>query len=154
MGRVALRTPFINEQGSVNGRFFIFHPHRYGIATLMRIGFKLPTGHKILLHHFRPHTETEFHDHPWSFRTVVLWGSYVDESLDQQDRVFRDVLRPLSTRRRAAAHAHRTSCKGHVWTLVFTSPKQRTWCKGTPGAWVCDGEVEAFDATLGMVKIA
>lgn len=135
-------------------RWLIFHPHSYGIATLMRIGLRLPSGRKVLLHHFRPHAETSFHDHPWSFRTFVLWGTYVDESLfGHPPRVLRDVLRPGSTRRRSALHAHRTSSTGHVWTLVITSPKQRQWCMGTPEHWVCGGEVEDFDATRGMVKI-
>lgn len=131
---------------------FVYRPHSYGLATLMRVGFKI-AGRGFYLHHFRPHTETEFHDHPWNFRTIVLWGRYVDESLDQQGRVYRDVLRPLSTRYRLATHAHRTSCEGHVLTLVFVSRKRRHWCKGTPEGWVCKGEVEDFDATRGMVKV-
>jgi hypothetical protein len=143
---------FLKEPPSIRTRWFVYHPHKYGIATLMRVGFRV-AGRQLLLHHFRPHTETEFHDHPWSFRTLVLWGSYVDESLDQQGRLLRDVLRPLSTRRRASQHAHRTSCKGHVVTLVYTGRKERQWCKGTPEQWICDGEVEAFDRTLGMVKV-
>lgn len=133
-------------------RWFVYHPHTYGIATLMRVGFRF-AGRQLVLHHFQPHTETSFHDHPWPFRTIVLWGSYVDESLDQQGRVIRDVLRPLSTRRRASQHAHRTSCEGAVVTLVYTGRKERDWCKGTPENWVCDGQVEDFDATRGMVKI-
>lgn len=35
----------------------------------------------------------------------------------------------------------------------WTSPKQRNWCKGSPEGWICDGEVEDFDATRGMVKV-
>lgn len=137
---------------TIKRKYIVFHPHSYGIATLMRIGVKLPSGRQFLLHHFRPHSEDEFHDHPWSFRTFVLWGSYVDESLGW-DGLVRDVLRPGSTRRRPALHAHRTSCTGHVWTFVVTGPKERQWCKGTPESWVCGGEVADFDATRGMVKI-
>lgn len=134
-------------------RRWVFHPHSYGIATLLRFGYRRKGGGQILLHHFRPHTETEFHDHPWGFRTFVLWGSYTDESIDSNDVTTVDRLRVGSTRRRLATHAHRTSCKGHVWTLVFTTPKQRSWCKGSPAAWVCGGEVQDFDATRGMVKV-
>lgn len=136
----------------VKTEHFLFHPHSYGISTLMRIGFKI-RGWQFLLHHFRPHSETEFHDHPWPFRTWVLWGSYLDQSLDINDNVVVDRLRFLSTRYRKATHAHRTSSKGHVITFVITGPKEREWCKGTPNNWVCDGEVEDFDATRGMVKI-
>jgi hypothetical protein len=142
-----------DEDGwSIQTKYFIFHPHSYGIATLLRIGFII-SGRKFVLHHFRPHTETEFHDHPWDFRTFVLWGSYIDESLNDFGKVVVDKLRVGSTRFRPAYHAHRTSCKGHVWTFVITSKKKRTWCKGTPERWVCGGEVTDFDATRGMVKI-
>jgi hypothetical protein len=149
--------PFLLEPGdkrgkSIKTKHFVFHPHNYGISTLMRVGFKF-AGRQLLLHHFRPHTELEFHDHPWPFRTVVLWGSYVDESPTASGEIIRDVLRPFSTRRRPALHAHRTHCKRHVWTFVLTGRKERRWCKGTPETWVCEGEVQDFDETLGMVKV-
>ncbi len=135
------------------GNFFLYHPHSYGIATLMRIGFRI-RGRQFMLHHFRPHQETEFHDHPWSFRTFVLWGSYKDESLwDDGTSLVTDVLRPGSTRHRDALYVHRTGCTGHVITFVVTSKKQRQWCQGTPEHWVCGGEVEDFDSTRGMVKV-
>lgn len=141
---------------SIKTRYFVYHSHAYGIATLMRIGFVFPSGRKLLLHHFRPHAERDFHDHPWSFRTLVLWGSYVDESLGEEVEgerlVIRDVLRMGSSRRRDALHAHRTSCSGHVWTLVLTSPPSRDWCQGSPRSWVCEGVPEDFDATRGMPK--
>jgi hypothetical protein len=135
------------------GRWLVFHPHSYGIATLLRLAVKLPGGGKLMLHHFRPHAEEEFHDHPWAFATRVLWGSYVDESLAPDGSVVRDVLRRGDTRRRRAEHAHRTSCTGHVWTLVLAQPKSRTWCKGDPRRWVCGGRVTDFDATRGMVRV-
>ena len=137
---------------SIKTKYFVFHPHSYGISTLMRVGFRF-RGHQLLLHHFRPHDEKEFHDHPWPFRTFVLWGSYKDEHLLKDDTIATDILKVGSTRFRPALHAHRTSCKGHVWTLVHTGPKERNWCKGTPENWVCEGEVVDFDETLGMVKV-
>lgn len=146
---------FINPANRTGGKtqtkHFVYHPRKYGIATLMRIGVRI-RGWQFLVHHFWPHEETEFHDHPWAFRTFVLWGSYVDESVSADGSVTRDVLRVGSTRFRPALHAHRTSCTGDTWTFVITRPKERKWCKGTPESWVCDGEVEDFDAKRGMVK--
>lgn len=136
----------------ISNDWFVFHPHSYGIATLMRIGFKF-RGRQLVLHHFRPHRQVEFHDHPWSFRTIVLWGGYVDESLDNNNLVVQDRLHWLSMRKRPALHAHRTASKGHTVTLVLTSKKKRSWCKGTPQSWVCGGEVKDFDSTRGMVKV-
>lgn len=140
-------------EGKISNRFVTFHPHSYGIATLMRFAIKLPGGYKVMLHHFRPHKEDSFHDHPWSFRTLVLWGSYTDQSLKSNDEIVTDVLKPGSTRYRRDLHAHRTSCEGHVWTLVFAYPESREWCKGVPERWVCGGEIADFDATRGMVKV-
>jgi hypothetical protein len=166
---------------SIETKHFIFHPLSYGIATLMRIGIVFH-GRKLMIHHFLPHQETEFHDHPWSFRTLVLLGGYWDESPcpnpdcdrgmetyvsmgpmpDVSERecslchgsgIIVDILRRGDRRFRPALHAHRTSCTCHTWTLVFTSRKQRTWCKGTPETWICGGEVADFDALRGMVRI-
>lgn len=139
---------------SIKTRWFIFHSHSYGIATLMRIGFVLPGGRKLLLHHFRPHHEDRFHDHPWSFRTIVLWGGYIDESLAEsigsERLVIRDRLRFLSMRQRPALHAHRTACSGHTVTLVLTGPPKREWCEGYPQQWACEGDPQDFDTTRGM----
>lgn len=137
---------------SIKTRWFVFHPHSYGIATLMRVGFRW-RGHQLLLHHFRPHSETKFHDHPWPFRTVVLWGGYTDESLDPvTGDVVVDRLRIGSVRYRPAKHCHRTHARRHTLTLMRAWPKERNWCEGEPGAWSCDGDSEDFDATRGMRK--
>jgi hypothetical protein len=128
----------------LRARFFYF-PRQFGIGTLERFGVKFPSGRKLLLHHFAPHREVKFHDHPWSFRTFVLWGSYVDESLEDPmgARVVTDRLRFLSTRKRHHSHTHRTSCERHTWTLVLTTPKHgEPWCDGfAPRAehvWECE----------------
>jgi hypothetical protein len=144
----------MREKGHIKTEGFLYHPHSYGIATLMRIGVRFPSGRQLCLHHFRPHAETEFHDHPWSFWTLVLWGGYVDERMTERGTIWRDVLGPGHLRHRDAMHAHRTtSTARHTWTLVLMSPKKREWCKGTPETWICGGEVDDFDATRGMVKI-
>lgn len=75
--------------------------------------------------------ERHFHDHPWWFFTIVLWGSYVDISPQGKDR-----LGTGSVRLRRAHHRHT------VWidwrssgclTFVITGPKCRVW-----GFWVKD----------------
>lgn len=140
---------FINEP--IKWRWLTYHPHSYGIATLMRLKVKLPGGRAIALHHFLPHEEVEFHDHPWSFRTFVLRGGYIDESIDydvpdgeytaaQRDgAVVRDSVTAGQTRRRAAHHTHRTSCSRSTWTLVVMGAPEREWCNGHIGVadWTC-----------------
>lgn len=144
-------------------RWFIFHPHSYGIATLMRIGVRLPSGRKLLVHHFRPHAERDFHDHPWPFRTLVVWGGYVDESLQPSAAatghadhpIVVDRLGWLSMRKRPALHAHRTSCTRHTVTVVLTGSPERDWCQGQPPErWICEGDQQDFLATRGMAHHA
>lgn len=145
----------VDEEGwRIKTKHFSYHPHSYGIATLSRVGFRTSDGgYQLMLHHFRPHAEKDFHDHPWDFRTLVLWGGYTDESLAGTDHVVVEHMRPGMTRKRFATHAHRTFSRRGAVTLVFTWPKSRTWCKGHPEHWVCGGKVEDFDATRGMVKV-
>lgn len=109
---------------------FAYHPHEWGLGTLMRITVKLPFGRKVMLHHFQPHRELEWHDHPWDFTTIVLWGGYTDESLGDWTvgEIRTDHLRMGSVRRRRATHAHRTCSEKGALTLVFTSEKKRDWC--------------------------
>lgn len=165
----------VDEDGwSIQWKHFVYHPHSYGIATLMRIGVRSkPGGYQLHIHHFKPHKvwpfddgsadPEDFHDHPWDFRTFVLWGGYVDERLrgyrstpgrpGKTPIIDREVMKPGMTRKRLATHAHRTSSETGAVTLVFTWPKSRTWCRGTPDNWVCGGKVEDFDSTRGTVKI-
>ncbi len=115
---------------------FTFHPHRYGIGTLMRFSVRLPGGRKVMLHHFQPHRELAWHNHPWDFRTIILAGGYTDESLHEEPDgpyqgtpyIVADRLRWLSVRRRPAEHTHRTSSKRGALTLVLTQPSRREWC--------------------------
>lgn len=74
------------------------------------------------LHHFlRSDDARAHHDHPWWFLTLVLKGSYVDESPEGNDR-----LTAGSIRFRPALHRHTVRTSG-VWTVVLTGPKRRKW---------------------------
>lgn len=67
--------------------------------------------------------ERAFHDHPWWFVTLVIWGGYVDESPDGRDR-----LRAGSVRFRPAIHRHtvRVTRPG-TWTVMITGRSIRRW---------------------------
>lgn len=96
-------------------------------------------GCKLLLHHFLPNgDDPEPHDHPFDFVTLVLSGSYIDESWDEigrltgsqglafvkvEERMTRGMLR-----RRRAEHMHRTLISPNgCWTIIATGPKRREW---------------------------
>jgi hypothetical protein len=65
-----------------------------------------------------------FHDHPWSFVTLVLKGSYLDISESGTD-----VLVPGTVRFRPAAHRHTVKLVPgqHCWTIMLTGPVVRKW---------------------------
>lgn len=61
------------------------------------------------------------HDHPQDFLTLVIWGSYIDDTADGQDR-----LHVGSIRFRKAEHIHTVTTTG-CWTLLYFWPKRREW---------------------------
>lgn len=94
----------------------------------------------VYLHHIhRPDRDDDPHDHPWSFASLVLAGSYTE--LLWRDKAS---LRPALSRRhgrwslhwvgRRSAHVI-TRVSGPLWTLVITGPRRGEW-----GFWV-DGEL-------------
>ena len=87
----------------------------------------------VRLHHWHGSDDARaFHDHPYSFTTVVLWGGYTDVSPAGSDR-----LRMGSIRRRAAEYRHTVSdAIPGTWTLLFTSGRKRHW-----SFWVGDRKV-------------
>jgi hypothetical protein len=156
----------LRPQKPIKTRWFVLYPLSYGSATLARFGLCLPGGRRLLLHYFPPYEAPKFHDHPWHFRTLVLWGGYTDLSpcpaahsgaegceVCDSTGLVADELRAGSYRSRPALHRHRTIVRRRTFTIVFTGPHEREWCEGTPETWVCGGEVEDFDSTRGMVKV-
>lgn len=83
-----------------------------------------------------------YHDHAWSFLTIVLWGSYMDVSPEGSD-----LLTTGSVRFRRASHKHTVKIlKPGTWTALITGPVIRRW-----GFWV-NGKLHRRDryfATAG-----
>jgi hypothetical protein len=78
---------------------------------------------------FRPDNQRDLHDHPWTFFSLVLRGSYVEDTVDGPKR-----RRWWNWKRAEDRHSIREVSRRPVWTLVFTGPKRRTW-----GFWVEGG---------------
>lgn len=137
----------------IKTRFVTFHPVSYGTATLARFSIGLtPSGRRLMLHYFpKSDYASTYHDHPWSFRTLVLWGKYVDWSINTAGDHCYDVLVMGSTRRRSAYHRHKTKVLRRTMTLVLTSPDERGWCEGSETDWKCEGTPEHFLETLGHI---
>lgn len=75
----------------------------------------------------RSDDKSHFHNHPWSFLTIVLRGSYIDVT-----PVRKDELTAGSMRWRKAGHLHYVDVPvGGALTLLFCGPKVQNW-----GYWV------------------
>jgi hypothetical protein len=81
--------------------------------------------HNVFLHLFhRGDAEEYFHDHPWPFWSLILWGGYYEHT-----EAGKRWYGPLSFLRRPADWKHRVELpEGKTcWTLVWCGPKERSW---------------------------
>ncbi len=74
---------------------------------------------------FRGDDERHFHDHPWNFYGIVLFGSYIDSTPNNEE-----LMNQFKVFYRKAEHKHTVKTKG-CWTLILTGPEIREW-----GFWV------------------
>lgn len=137
------------ERITTQGRTYLTRVHltAYTDRTGLRKPYPFwPFKTHLYLHIFsRPDEDRVFHDHPWNFTTVVLWGGYDETSHRLSNRYTRgddglwrecpsgvitpDTLRFLSMRHRPATHAHRITRlhTRHVVTLLFRRDRERNW---------------------------
>ena len=88
----------------------------------------------VCLHNFqRADKDEHLHDHPWDFVSIVLKGSYIEES--EAGPSFR---RALSIARKKATDLHKVAFleAPSVWTLVIRSPRRREWGYKIGSYWV------------------
>lgn len=141
-----------DERGwKIKTRFLTFHPVSYGVGSLARLSIGLhDSGRRFMVHYF-PKCELpqKYHDHPFPFVTLMLFGEYLDISIDRTGEVI-DRLRPGSVRFRRASHRHKTYVLKPVITIVLRGREVRHWCEGNIGDWKCEGEPANFRETLGQ----
>ena len=92
-----------------------------------------------------PDPDTMPHDHPFSFLTIGLWGSYTEESYKDNDHVTMgflwadtDTISPLSIRLRRNPYLHKIVevAKGTT-TFVIRGPRKRRWgFVNDDGEWI------------------
>lgn len=138
----------------IKTKLLTVHPVSYGTATLARISIGLSeTGPRLMLHYFPPQGPSpKYHDHPWPFVTLVLWGGYADVSVTPDGRDVIEHLPPGTIRFRSANHRHKTANKRRCVTLVLAGADERQWCEGDAEEWVCGGDVTDFNETAGSVR--
>lgn len=98
----------------------------------------------IYLHYIpRPDEDRDPHDHPWTFRSLLLRGGYEEEvfvwdEVSKQRRFLkRNVRKAVALGMRPAETVHQIiSVQPNTWTLMFTGPVQRQWGFLTETGWV------------------
>jgi hypothetical protein len=138
-------------------RYFVFR-----FKPLERLGLNLG---RIYLHHIkRSDYDRALHDHPWNFRSILLWGGYREHAdwrlvkasekeewsaTGNYPDCYRDFTAP-KTFRRGAGWRHRLELRqGSVWTLVFCSSRLRVW-GFWPGDKFCPWT--KYDTKLGICE--
>jgi len=96
----------------------------------------------IYLHHIhRPDADRDPHDHPWTFASLVLAGSYEETVWPDKRCRYTYVTRKrrrFTVARTRLKSAHMiTRIDGLLWTLVLTGPRRHHW-----GFWTPDGFTE------------
>lgn len=116
-------------------RFIIGTP---GDEYLDRLRILVTPWFQIMLHRiYRPDRQRDLHDHPWSFLSIVLRGSYIEDvpcPLGEHCGPHGRTVRWWNWKRSTDRHSIRWVSRRPVWTLVITGPKRRTW-----GFWVDSG---------------
>lgn len=120
--RRAQKRPFEHLDGYMN-RWWLVEP-----GSILALFLPVMRFHEIL----RPDADRHPHDHPWSFRSIVLRGAYVEERLVSDELGgYKSWLarRAGSTYRMAFGDYHRISTVSHggVLTLCILGKKQDTW---------------------------
>ena len=110
----------------------------------------------IFLHRFLKSDPDDLHDHPWAFRTFILYGGYWEYT--EKGKFWRA---PLSYRYAPANLYHRIELDKNVpycWTLFIPSLNQREWGFKTKNGWIQNEEYfimkkEEKDALFTPLKI-
>ncbi len=110
--------------------------HRW---TLLRLW----GGRAVYLHHFvGSDWSRDLHDHPKSFLSIGLWGSYIEERhgrlgwrRDERGRIVRRRYRAPWVRWFPATHIHRLDVPHNCWTLVIVGKQCRQWGFYTAEGW-------------------
>jgi hypothetical protein len=131
--RYAFRTPLRHlhdlDGGLYMGRWAVINEGTLGSRILERLtGYSSVRLHKIM----RPDHDRDLHNHPFTYRTFVVRGFYVEErqvGVVTQGRVPHVVFNHAgSTTRMTPQHFHRISdaTRDGVWTLFFMTRNRAT----------------------------
>lgn len=112
----------------------------FGQIYLTRvILWRFKSGEKMMLNYFHRSDEDRFlHDHPWAFKSFVLWRGYLECTPTKtiSVRQFQLIQRPATWKHRVILRRTPDGREKAALTLVFTGPKIRAWGYNTPEGWI------------------
>lgn len=81
-------------------------------------------GRSLRLHHIiSSDDDTMYHNHPYHFRSLILWGGYVEHKPNVSSKKFR-----IGNINNAPLELfHRLELKKPAWTLVWCGPRVQEW---------------------------
>lgn len=107
--------------------------NRLAVLTTPWFSIKL---HRI----YRPDQQRDLHDHPWNFLSIILRGSYKENT--PQGIKHR---KWFNWKRAEDSHTIRWVSRVPVWTLVFTGAARRVWGFHTVHGWVAWDQYEKLN---------
>jgi hypothetical protein len=94
----------------------------------------------LYLHEIRRSDEDRhMHDHPWHFKSLILWGKYMERTslYPKFDSLVFEQFQPGDVVHHHASDVHKITLKSPVvWTLVLTSGRKRMWGYRTAKGWI------------------
>lgn len=81
--------------------------------------------HKI----FKSDEDKHLHNHPWNFKSFLLWGSYSELLMDKDFQDYATLVDRYwwGWAKRGTYLFHHLMLEKPVWTLVFTGKRQGDW---------------------------
>jgi hypothetical protein len=97
----------------------------------------------IFLHKFLKGDPADVHDHPWSYRTFILWGGYWEWT-----PIFNELGKMTGEQRKWCGAGHTRQCTANTyhrielesgvpcWTLFMPGRKEREWGFLANNSWI------------------
>ena len=88
----------------------------------------------IFLHKFLKSDPDDLHDHPWPYRTIILYGGYWEQTIT--DKIW---YGPLSYKYADSGTLHRIELdpsRPYCWTLFIPGKQNRKWGFITNNGWI------------------
>jgi len=86
---------------------------------------------------YAPDQDKHLHNHPWDYKSLVLKGSYIEETNNGVNLL---KFGSVTSRSGEDYHKIKTLLTNSVYTLFIVSPAKRTWGYQVNGKWMDNEE--------------